>query len=486
MSRTYVTLMLLLGLVGAWAGRVEAAEAKIFTLWPLLDYRGSAVTDYEALHLLGPLFKWERKGMEREVALRPLVWSASSPDAGTADLLFPLGGRTSGGGFSTWKSLGLVEQEGRTTAVGGGHSFTLFPFIFYDRHMDRDNTTAVFPLGGRLINRFGRDEIRFALFPLYGATRKGSTWTTNILWPFFAGIQGDDERGVKVWPLFGASEKDGVYRKRFFLWPFFFAYDLGLDGDNPRRRRAFFPIYSAETSPRRDTTVLLWPFFSYREDHEAGYKEWDFPWPLLGIRRGQGYHGNRFLPLFSDEQQGDRHKRWILWPLFKSETTVSAQMERRQHRVLFFLYQDLEERFFAEDGIRKRRVALWPLFHYRQLHGVSRLDLLALLDPFFPESDGVERNWAPLWRIYQAKWDRHGNRVDSLLWNLFWQERRPEAFALELFPLFFWSREESARSEFSLLKGLVRFRRDGAERHLHFFYLPWGFAWDRPLPPAGA
>ncbi len=483
MSRLLIALLMTIGLACLWPGRGAADEGRIFTLWPLADFRASPATDYETLHLLGPLFKWERKGAEHEVALRPLVSSASSPAAATSDLLFPLIRTASGSGFSTWDSLGLLSQEGRTEDVGGGHSFTLFPLVFYDRHEARDSTFAVFPLGGRLVNRFGRDEIRFALFPLYGATRKGTTQTTNILWPVFARIRGENESGIKAWPLFGISEKEGVYRKRFFLWPFFFFYELDLDGENPRRKWVFFPFYSIDTSPRRDTAVVLWPFFSYREDREAGYKEWDFPWPLFGVSRGPERHGSRFLPLFSDEQRGDKHKRWILWPLFKAETTVSDQMERRQHRVLFFLYQDLEERFYSEEGIRKRRVALWPLFHYRQQRGVSRLDLVALVDPFFPESAGVERNWAPLWRIYQAKWDNHGNRAESLLWNLFWQERRPDAFAMELFPLFSWRENPSAETEFSLLKGLIRFRSEGPRRRLSFFFLPWGFAWDGTDPP---
>ena len=54
-----------------------------------------------------------------------------------------------------------------------------------------------------VITRFGRDEIRFALFPLYGRTRKGGTQITNVLWPIFARIRGEHESGLKLWPLYG-------------------------------------------------------------------------------------------------------------------------------------------------------------------------------------------------------------------------------------------------------------------------------------------
>ena len=477
MSRVFAIIWLTAGLVLFASAPAGAREGRVVTLWPVLDYRSSPATDYASLHLLGPLFKWERTKEERTFALRPLVYSVTDGASSQTDLLFPLIRGSSGSGFDTIRGIGLLEDEDREADAGGGHSFTLFPLLFYDRHENRPTTFAVFPLGGRIAGRFRRDDIRFALFPLYSRTRKGSTTVTNVLWPFFARVSGEQESGIKVWPLFGASGKEGTYRKRFWLWPFFYANDLDLDGENPRRQRGFFPLYTSDVSPGRTRRVFLWPLFSFRDDREKGYKEWDFPWPLLGISRGEDRRVDRFLPLFANERRGDYRKRWFLWPIYRSEAVESAQMRRREDRILFFLYRDLREEFAGEEGTRKRRILFWPLLRYQQREGVSRLSLLALLEPFFPESEGVERNWAPLWRLYQVRWDDQGNRVDSLLWNLFWRERRPDAVAGEVFPFVRWTDRARQGFEISLLKGLFNYSSDASGRRIRLFYLPWDISW---------
>jgi hypothetical protein len=127
---------------------------------------------------------------------------------------------------------------------------------------------------------------------------------------------------------------------------------------------------------------------------------------------------------------------------------------------------------------------MWPLFTYEQIRGVSRFHTLSLLEPFFPENLGIERNWSPLWRLYQRKWDKHGNEVSSLLWNLYWKERRGSELAMEVFPLFSYSRQ-ARKADLRLLKGLVRYQTDHGERTVRLFYLPWGISWtDQDAQPA--
>ena len=91
------------------------------------------------------------------------------------------------------------------------------------------------------------------------------------------------------------------------------------------------------------------------------------------------------------------------------------------------------------------------------------------------DKEGIERSWAPLWRIYQQRWNENDSAV-SLLWNFYWHERRGAAFAGELFPLYFY-RAEGTATELSFLKGLVRYRATGSAKGLTFFWLPLGFHW---------
>ena len=127
-----------------------------------------------------------------------------------------------------------------------------------------------------------------------------------------------------------------------------------------------------------------------------------------------------------------------------------------------------------------RRVDFWPLFRYKRTNGVSHLNVLALLETFFPGNEPIERLWAPLWRVYQQKWDQQGNCVVSLLWNLYWSEKQGEKVAWELFPLVEYRRESMQESDVRILKGLVHFQKRQSGNQLNLFYLPWGLHWDAP------
>jgi hypothetical protein len=114
------------------------------------------------------------------------------------------------------------------------------------------------------------------------------------------------------------------------------------------------------------------------------------------------------------------------------------------------------------------------------------VNALALLDPLFPGNQAIERSWSPLWRIYQQRWDRQGNQVVSLLWNLYWQERQGENLAFELFPLVDYRRQTTA-TRLRLLKGLITLRSEAQTRCLSLFYLPWDMCWpNEPASPASA
>jgi hypothetical protein len=464
-------------------------EADIVTLWPLLDYRHCDAADYTSLNLLGPFLDYERKGNETEFALRPIYYRAADPVEGIShsEFLYPIGSRASKPSRSLFQAgAHLLSSDFGERERGSTNEFTLFPFIYYGQNETYGRYAALFPLGGKLYERFGRDEIRFALFPLYGQTRKKGTTITNVLWPVGARIRGDRESGLKLWPLFGYSEKEGVYRKRFWLWPVFFDYRLNLDSENPRSRQAVFPLYVAEDSPEYTSRTVLWPFFSHREDRRRDYEEWNMPWPLVRVANGSFRESLRLLPFYADERTGVKHTRWYLWPLYKLEETDTEMLLRRRHRVLYFLFSNLEETVLEEESPRLKRVALWPLFTYEQQRGIGHFYTFSLLEPFLPDNDGIEHSWAPLWRFYQRKWDKHGHEVSSLLWNLYWKERQGRNLALEVFPLFFYQRDGSGPTEFKLLKGLLRYRRNSEESRMQFFYLPWGVSWPaEPAPQQG-
>lgn len=457
-----------------------ADDATLSTLWPVFDYRAAQSADYRSLHLLGPLLKYEVKGSETEYALRPLFYRAVDEEgASQTDVLYPVFGQKSGIGSSSFHLFHLLNYDFGERETGSNNRSYLFPFLFYGQE-EQGRYMAVFPFGGTLYNWFGRDRISFTLFPLYSRTERGSTRVDNLLWPFFARITGENESGYKFWPIYGESSKQGVYRKRFFLWPFFFSESLGLDRDNPVEMQVAWPFYVSKDSPETSYRAVLWPFFSKTVNRVKEYESLSAPWPLVRITKGGKYHGLKILPFYADETIDVKRQRWYLWPLYKIEEMHTELIDSRRDRILFFLYSDLEENQF-ETGDSKRRVDLWPVFGYERTNGVSSLHVLSLAEPFFPGNEAIERLWSPLWRIYQHKWDRQGNSAVSLLWNLYWREQQGDKVIWEFFPLVEYRRDSANEMAVSFLKGLVSYCGSDSGKRLNLFYLPWGFRWDEPL-----
>lgn len=470
-------LLLLVAVSGA------VAEDGVFTLWPLVDYRYSTKADFHSWKFLGPILKYERYGSRRQRAFRPFYYRSDhlDDDSYTRYILFPVAKKRSSPEEESTHVLGLYQNY-KIFADGNSEKtdyqkFTLFPFIFYGQDSADDSYFAFFPFGGTIKNRLQRDEINFFLFPLYGRTERKGTSIRNILWPVYADITGENESGIKVWPFYGASEKNGVYKKRFYLWPFFFRYDLKLDTLSPETIRAFFPFYYSSSSRERSSTHVLWPFFSHIENREKGYEEWNYPWPLFRTSLGESRQGNKALPFYSDEQLGEQRKRWFLWPVYKSEEMSFDGYQRRRDRILFFLFSRTHERHFAQPWKDKKRIAFWPFFTYDSKGGVSDFYFLSLLEPFFPESEALERTWAPLWRIYQYRSDENQEiELSSLLWNLYWKERQGNDLAWELFPLVRYRRDKESK-DLKLFKGLFRYRSTPDKHRLNFLFLPWGIDW---------
>ncbi len=466
---------------GAFSAAAGADEDSLLTWWPLVDYRHSPAADYSSLHLLGPLFKYERKGAEVEYGVRPLFFHARDRDSQRhfSEYLYPLSSRQGEEGKKRYHVLHLLEYDFGQRAEGSDNEFMLFPFLFYGETEDRGDYFAFFPFGGKIYRRFWRDEIRFVLFPGYSRTLKKGTRTTNILWPIYARIEGENEHGTKLWPLYGYAEKTGVYRKRFVLWPFYFNEHLRLDGDNPEHREVYFPFYIKHDSPARTRRTWLWPFFSHVVDREKDYEEWNTPWPLIRRASGSYKESRKYLPLYSYERTGSLERTWYLWPIYLRSRLTTEELIQERHRILYFLFANQEERLRleGEEYVKKKWIALWPLFAYERRTGVSTFSALALIEPFFPENEGFRRNWSPLWTLYKTRWDNEGNEISTFLWNLYWKERRGEDLAFEVFPLVRYRRVQGEVREFKLLKGLIRFSARAEEKKLSLFYLPWGISW---------
>jgi hypothetical protein len=477
--RLFIAALLALLAAAPAYGAAQAAGGTIFTLWPLIDYRDSPAEGFSNLSILGPLIKFQKKGDDRDTAIRPLFYQSSNVKEKSTStyFLYPAAFLENSPNSDTYEVLRLFQKSNFRKDEGEAHeeSAMLFPFYIAGSSEKHGSYRSVFPFYGDIYDRFWRDEYHFLMFPLYGSTVKRGTTTSHYLYPIFSTTKGENESGFEVFPLYGQSAKTGVYSKRFVLWPFYTTGKSRLDTDNPTEKSFLFPLYASTDSPKRTSRSYLWPFFGYTVDREKKLKEIDYFWPFVSTVRGEKRNADTFLPFYSRDTYSDGEKRWYLWPFFRHEEIHSESFNRESDRVLFFLYRSSLESW-PKDGKEKRRIAMWPLFLYQSSpNGVSSISLPAPVESVL-DKDGIEKNWAPLWRLYQRRWDGEGNSASSLLWNLYWHERRGQELAYELFPLISY-RGTKLDSELKLLKGLISLKSSGEGEDLSFLWLPFGLKW---------
>jgi len=369
-------------------------------------------------------------------------------------------------------------QLGQLLSFSGGQEqdevpknrVTIFPLYFQQRSPDTNlNYTALVPVYGRIKDRLFHDEIYFAMFPIFGETRKRDVVTDNYLYPFIHVRHGDGLAGWQFWPFVGSEHKDVTmhtngfgdvsvvagHDKSFILWPLHLKQDTGIGTDNPEKFRAAIPLYAYSRSPQRDSTSVLWPFFTWIDDRAKKYHEWQGPWPFVIFTRGEGKTTSRIFPLFSLSHNKELENDLFLWPLYQHHRLQSAPLERNRTQVLFYLYSKTVEKN-TQTGVEKKRLDMWPFFTWHHdFNGNERLQVLALVEPAVPNNRGIERNWSPLWSLWRAEDNpKTGASSRSLLWNLYHRETAP------------------GHKKVSLLFGLFQYQCDGETGRTRLFYIP--------------
>ena len=410
---------------------------------------------------------------EKTWAIPPLFSHDRDPtiEQSEDDFLYPLLTHVNYGTEYRWQLIQLFSfSGGQTTEDSRKKQFTIFPFYFQQRSPDtNENYTALFPIYGHINGRLFRDKIFFILFPIYGQTQKRDVVNENYLYPFFNVSHGDGMHGWQFWPFYGSEHKDVTtttngfgdisivagHDQIFALWPFYLRQDNGIGTDNPEKFRASIPFYVQSRSPKRDSTSVLWPFFTRIDDREKKYREWQEPWPFVIFTRGEGKTTSRVWPLFSQSNNNEQESDSYLWPLYQYHRLHFDPLDSQRTRVLFYLYEDTVEKN-SETGAEKRRVDMWPFFTWhRDLDGNSRLQILALLEPVLPDNRGIERNWSPLWSLWRAENNpKTGASSRSFLWNLYRTDITPDS------------------KKISLLFGLFQYQSAGETNKLRLFYIP--------------
>jgi hypothetical protein len=465
---------------GALSGICAAAAAGAdASFGPLFHRFRLTLTEGERTEIVSPFFYREAAAENDYVrhtwALPPFIAHSSVDELAVkqTDVLWKICSYSAFGDEYRFQIGQLFSFAGGGTQSGTNvQRFTLFPIYFQQRsELPGKNYTALLPFYGTIKQRFARDEIFFAPFPIWVTTRKRDVVTDNYVYPIFHLRHGDHLRGWQVWPLLGDEHKDFStitnvwgdaepvpgHRKRFILWPFFVDQRTGLGTSNEAHAQAFLPLYSWLRSPLRDSTTIPWPIgYTHTDDREKKFREWGAPWPLIIFARG-GKYVDRVWPFYSQATNQFLTSRWYLWPVYKYNRLRSPPLDRERTRILFFLYSDALTRD-TDTARSKRRVDLWPLLlSTRDLEGNRRLQLIAPMEAFLPGSTGLDRSLSPLWSVWRSeKSTKTGRSSQSLLWNLYRRDAAPES------------------RKVSLLFGSIQYESGPSGRRGRLFYIPFG------------
>lgn len=463
--------VLICGWIGCFSSTGSGADENHFGFF--YDQFGLTLEDGRRTEALGPFFYSQDAGEATTWAIPPFFsrYTNAAVEAREDDYLYPLLTYESYGQERRWQFCQLFSSSGGQNPDGGTKTrFTIYPFYFQQRSTDTNkNYTALAPFYGHLKDRMMRDEIFFVMFPLYSETRKKDVVTDNYLYPFFDVRRGNGLRGWQFWPMVGAEHKimttqtngfgdvstNGGYERSFFLWPFHLRQDNGIGTANPEKIRASIPLYVISRSPQRDSTTIIWPLFSWIDDRDKKYHEWQGPWPFVIFTRGEGKTTSRVWPLFSQSHNSTVESDSYLWPLYQYHRLHADPLDRQSTRCLFYAYVHVTEKNTAT-AAQKDRLDMWPFFIWRKdFNGNTRLQILALLEPVLAENRGIERNWSPLWALWREEWNpRTGAHSQSFLWNLYRRDTTAES------------------RKCSLLFGLFQYQCQGETKKLRLFYIP--------------
>ena len=336
----------------------------------------------------------------------------------------------------------------------------LLPFYFQGTDKNGEGYFALFPLGGTIKEFLGRDEIAFVLFPAYGKSRINDVKTTSVLWPIYSHTRGAGIERDRVFPIYGKSVLAGKYEKKFVLWPFWTSAEYFYPGDSGKSW-ILFPLCGRAKMDHESTYWVIPPFFRFTD----GDKEdrMTCPWPFIQRTKSEQYYKLYFWPLWGEKQfkgselkSGLRHRTFVLWPIFWSEKSTEAKLIKTRHMAVPFFYQGSSS--LREEGVpaeNQKKVSnywkIWPLMSWQREGDVSRFRMLE----FWPIKDSapIERNWAPLWTLYKRT-NNDGVVRKDILWFAWHSESEPAA----------------ERTEWSLLKGLLAYKKEADARSVRLLY----------------
>jgi len=424
--------------------------------------RDRALSGFDRVRALGPFYEHSVHPDGSEFfAVRPFYSHVRDADGdGHSEVLWPLFSSDRIGRNSTWRLFTTYSMDFDAEDDASRERLWILPFYFQGKD-ERGSYLAVFPLGGKIHDILGMDEVGFGLWPLYAESRVKDVVTRDVVWPFVSWTSGGGHERFRVWPLYGEAHSE-VASKRFIMWP------LWTDAtyhEPEGRAWMLWPLYSNITLEDQVTHMVVPPFFRYSRGE--GHRLIHSPWPFVQYESGRDIEKLYIWPLYGTKAIENVRRSWALWPVVQWERLSTPQGDRlRQWAALVYFYERDRSR-----GRDNRHLRIWPLFEHKTVGDQSRTRALAIW-PLLGTRE-VERNWAPIWTLYERK--RLGEAKETeYLWGLMRHGNNGKGSRFfNLFPLVDWQAHSHNAPSFrwSILKGALAYERKGDRRSMRLLYL---------------
>lgn len=445
--------------------RTLAAEVVIPPFTTCTGY-GNPVTGKQfELRVLGPLFELSGDGgTELSVSVRPLFGFKKSDRESGMEAVWPFAAaRSKPSGDVLW----VFPYFRYTGPDSRGSGNFVAPLCYWASRSDGTWDWLVFPFAGDVNELFSLGHTRFLLFPLLLETRKNGMDTRSVLWPLFSHSAGRNEEKIRLLPFYASRRIDGLRRNQAWLWPLLTSAH-SLSPDMPGYAFFSFPLGGYEQWGNFTGSSVLWPFFTWKSRTDSSFSV-NAPWPFF--RYGRGAHGESVLyiwPLWGRSVSANAHFSFWLWPVgWYSESRTPQTV--RTWRCVLPLYWSMysRDRKSGKDISRWRH--FWPLISAVSENGRETVRVPDLMP--LKRVGAVERNYAPLWTLFQLDRSEHGCNLD-FLWGMFGWMKSGTRSRLVIGP--FYSQYEDREKNFSesqIFFGLVRTRTSPGKNTCSLFYL---------------
>jgi hypothetical protein len=446
--RVHVQLIVIL-LLGGFA--VQRAVALEVNYWPLFTGERDEEQRYHSVEMAGPIVFGRSTPTEEIFGVRPFFvgFVEREADRGSFHLLYPIFNLRHRPYGRSWDVFNLIRFQSFTPEeADASRSLHLFPIVFWREDPDPERSYfGIFPVAGSAQNFFTYDEATWFLFPLTARFSRGDVTTYAMPWPFIRVVRGPETSGFHLWPLYGQVARENVSSHRYWLWPLGYSVERELWKEEPFQAFGFLPFYARSSSDRAVSQTFIWPFFGYTDSQRPEYSETRYFWPLLVQRRGSSYR-NRWAPVYTRSIRAGTDTRWVMWPLHRYSTWE------------FYSYWD--------NGA-----------------GRQQFQTLSPFEVFFPFNEVVRAKYSPLFSVYRMDLEEGVRSRHSVLFNFITTRTEVEegAFHLNVGPLVTYGSGPDRR-EWTVLKGLLSYARQGEERSVGMFWLRRsGFAGEVDAPP---